>query len=257
MPVELLRTGFGAGLTTVDTFSTNLSSWMSTLTFDKDYINKRQRERVNAKKTSHNLSTGLQVKMDAVVSVCVMDAVVCVCVTEVQAAARNVGEGVLSLANVVTKPIEGGRREGVQGFAKGFAQGLMGSIIKPVDKVRHIATRHIESFKLGQAVSNVVSGVKAEYVSKPLGVSKMVIKRRRKPRMLWGEHGQLRYAQDAQNSFTHWCKGTTTLVTLTFESFSACGSPKMFYNVLHSRRRSSRKRIWCWSSILNVWHSWI
>lgn len=155
VPVELLRSTFGVGLTAADNVSTGISSFMTNLTFDKDYINRRQRERQLARRSSHNLSSGLQ------------------------AAVKNLGEGFMSLSNVVTKPIEGGRKDGFQGAVKGFGQGLMGSLIKPVDK-------------MGQALSNVASGVRAEYMTKPLGARKLVCKRRRKPRMLWGEHGRLR-----------------------------------------------------------------
>eukprot|EP01054_Gregarina_sp_Poly1_P001587 Gregarina_sp_Poly_1__1586@NODE_13_length_23366_cov_172_320786_g11_i0_p1_GENE_NODE_13_length_23366_cov_172_320786_g11_i0NODE_13_length_23366_cov_172_320786_g11_i0_p1_ORF_typecomplete_len4110_score635_11Chorein_N/PF12624_7/8_2e19Chorein_N/PF12624_7/1_7e03SHRBD/PF06650_12/4_7e03SHRBD/PF06650_12/5_5e17VPS13/PF16908_5/1_8e11VPS13/PF16908_5/1_3e03ATG_C/PF09333_11/3e09VPS13_C/PF16909_5/1_4VPS13_C/PF16909_5/61VPS13_C/PF16909_5/72TDRP/PF15683_5/0_26_NODE_13_length_23366_cov_172_320786_g11_i0159812331 len=154
-PMELLRGTVGVGLGLTDQAASGLSSIMSNLTFDKDYINKRQRERQDAKKASHNLSTGLQ------------------------AAKQNLQEGVVAMGNVFVKPWEGGRKEGFGGFMKGIGTGVMGTLIKPVDKV-------------GQALSNVATGIRAEYVSKPIGAKKMVTKRRRKPRMLWGEHGQLR-----------------------------------------------------------------
>eukprot|EP01053_Blabericola_migrator_P000228 Blabericola_migrator_1__227@NODE_105_length_14178_cov_154_704486_g93_i0_p1_GENE_NODE_105_length_14178_cov_154_704486_g93_i0NODE_105_length_14178_cov_154_704486_g93_i0_p1_ORF_typecomplete_len3988_score609_25Chorein_N/PF12624_7/8_1e19SHRBD/PF06650_12/1_5e03SHRBD/PF06650_12/2_7e17VPS13/PF16908_5/5_5e13VPS13/PF16908_5/1_1e02VPS13/PF16908_5/2_3e03VPS13/PF16908_5/7_6e03ATG_C/PF09333_11/4e03ATG_C/PF09333_11/5_6e08VPS13_mid_rpt/PF16910_5/4_2e03VPS13_mid_rpt/PF16910_5/0_00034VPS13_mid_rpt/PF16910_5/3_9e0 len=154
-PLEFLRGTVGVGLNITDQAATGLSSIMSNLTFDKDYINKRQRERQDAKKVAHNLSTGLQ------------------------AAKQNLTEGAVALGNVFIKPWEGGRKEGLGGFVKGIGTGVMGSLIKPVDKV-------------GQALSNVATGIRAEYVSKPMGAKKLITKRRRKPRMLWGEHGQLR-----------------------------------------------------------------
>nr|PUA90332.1 hypothetical protein TGBR9_291180F [Toxoplasma gondii TgCATBr9] len=151
MPYEFGKNTIGLAANAVDSVSAGLGSLLSTLTFDSEYINRRQRERVRSTSSMRDgfLNAG-----------------------------KNIGEGVWSLTNIVTKPIEGAQREGVGGFFKGIGKGLAGSLVKPLDKV-------------GQAVSDMTRGIKAE-VSKPLGGSKCRTERRRKPRMLWGEYGEIR-----------------------------------------------------------------
>ncbi|CBZ51235.1 hypothetical protein NCLIV_043020 [Neospora caninum Liverpool] len=151
MPYEFGKNTIGLAANAVDSVSAGLGSLLSTLTFDSEYINRRQRERV---RTASSMRDGFL------------------------NAGKNIGEGVWSLTNIVTKPIEGAQREGVGGFFKGIGKGLAGSLVKPLDKV-------------GQAVSDMTRGIKAE-VSKPLGGSKCRTERRRKPRMLWGEYGEIR-----------------------------------------------------------------
>ncbi|CDI73730.1 Vacuolar protein sorting-associated protein 13 family protein, related [Eimeria praecox] len=150
MPFELGKNTIGLAANAVDSVSAGLGSLLSTFTFDSEYINRRQRERVRSASSMRDgfLSAG-----------------------------KNIGEGVWSLTNIVTKPIEGAQREGVGGFFKGIGKGIVGSLVKPLDKV-------------GQAVSDVTRGIKAE-VSKPIGASKFRNERRRKPRML-GELGEIR-----------------------------------------------------------------
>ncbi|PFH31994.1 hypothetical protein BESB_019350 [Besnoitia besnoiti] len=151
MPYEFGKNTIGLAANAVDSVSAGLGSLLSTLTFDSEYINRRQRERV---RTASSMRDGFL------------------------NAGKNIGEGVWSLTNIVTKPIEGAQREGVGGFFKGIGKGLAGSLVKPLDKV-------------GQAVSDMTRGIKAE-VSKPLGGTKCRTERRRKPRMLWGEYGEIR-----------------------------------------------------------------
>eukprot|EP01069_Polyplicarium_translucidae_P000770 Polyplicarium_translucidae@DN1387_c0_g1_i2.p2 len=67
---------------------------------------------------------------------------------------------------------------------KGIGKGFVGTLVKPVDK-------------MGQALSNLSEGFRAEYISRPLGGYRLRTRRRRKPRMLWGEAGTLReYSAD-------------------------------------------------------------
>ncbi|CDJ27455.1 uncharacterized protein EMH_0086460 [Eimeria mitis] len=89
----------------------------------------------------------------------------------------STGEGVWALSSIVTKPIEGAQKEGVGGFLKGIGKGLMGSLVKPLDRV-------------GQAVSDVTRGIHAE-VTKPIGALKRISTRHRQPRMI-GEQGEVR-----------------------------------------------------------------
>ncbi|XP_026191492.1 uncharacterized protein LOC34619192 [Cyclospora cayetanensis] len=150
MPYELGKNTIGLAANAVDSVSAGLGSLLSTFTFDSEYINRRQRERV---RNTASMRDGFL------------------------SAGRNIGEGVWSLTNIVTKPIEGAQREGVGGFFKGIGKGIVGSLVKPLDKV-------------GQAVSDVTRGIKAE-VSKPIGAHKFRNERRRKPRLL-GELGEIR-----------------------------------------------------------------
>lgn len=152
IPLEIGRNTIGLAVYAVDNVSVGIGSLLSNLTFDTEYINRRQKERNF--KTNTNMKEGLL------------------------SAVKNIGEGVLSLSNIVTKPIEGAQKEGVGGFFKGIGKGVAGSLVKPLDKV-------------GQAVSDVTRGIKAE-VSKPIGGYKYKTKRHRKPRMLWGEYGKIK-----------------------------------------------------------------
>ncbi|CRH01628.1 conserved Plasmodium protein, unknown function [Plasmodium relictum] len=152
IPLEIGRNTIGLAVYAVDNVSVGIGSFLSNLTFDSEYINRRQKERNF--KSNTNMKEGL---LNAV---------------------KNIGEGVLSLSNIVTKPIEGAQKEGFGGFFKGIGKGVAGSLVKPLDKV-------------GQAVSDVTRGIKAE-VSKPIGGHKYKTKRHRKPRMLWGEYGKLK-----------------------------------------------------------------
>ncbi|GAW82111.1 hypothetical protein, conserved [Plasmodium gonderi] len=152
IPLEIGRNTIGLAVYAVDNVSVGIGSFLSNLTFDSEYINRRQKERNF--KTNTNMKEGLL------------------------SAVKNIGEGVLSLSNIVTKPIEGAQKEGVGGFFKGIGKGVAGSLVKPLDKV-------------GQAVSDVTRGIKAE-VSKPIGGHKYKTKRHRKPRMLWGEYGKIK-----------------------------------------------------------------
>lgn len=152
IPLEIGRNTIGLAVYAVDNVSVGIGSFLSNLTFDSEYINRRQKERTF--KTNTNMKEGLI------------------------SAVKNIGEGVLSLSNIVTKPIEGAQKEGFGGFFKGIGKGVAGSLVKPLDKV-------------GQAVSDVTRGIKAE-VSKPIGGHKYKTKRHRKPRMLWGEYGKLK-----------------------------------------------------------------
>eukprot|EP00921_Rhytidocystis_pertsovi_P013991 GHVQ01022793.1.p1 GENE.GHVQ01022793.1~~GHVQ01022793.1.p1 ORF type:complete len:974 (+),score=57.45 GHVQ01022793.1:182-3103(+) len=154
IPLELGRNTIGLAANAVDNVSSGLGSIISNLTFDAEYINRRQRERTKSVVGTGGLRDGFW------------------------SAGKNLGEGVMSLTNIVTKPLEGAQKEGVGGFVKGIGKGLAGSIFKPFDKV-------------GQAVSDVTRGIRAE-VSKPLGGTKCRATRRRTPRMLWGEYGQLK-----------------------------------------------------------------
>ncbi|KAL8435510.1 hypothetical protein ACSSS7_002437 [Eimeria intestinalis] len=150
MPYEFGRNTIGLAANAVDSVSAGLGSLLSTFTFDSEYISKRQTERG---RTASGMREGIL------------------------SAGKNIGEGVWALSSIVTNPIEGAQKEGLGGFFKGLGKGLVGSLIKPLDRV-------------GQAVSDVTRGIHAE-VSRPMGALKLIRNRKRRPRML-GELGEVR-----------------------------------------------------------------
>lgn len=151
-PLDLVRGTVGFGLTVADNVSHGLGSILSNLTFDTEYIS--QRQKANSR-IPHSVKAGLS------------------------SATKDLKEGFLSLGDIVMKPIGGAQKDGFSGLIKGLGKGVVGTLIKPVDK-------------LGQAVSSVASGIRAEYVTRPLGGYKCRTHRRRKPRMLSGAVGQIR-----------------------------------------------------------------
>ncbi|UKJ88692.2 hypothetical protein MACJ_001936 [Theileria orientalis] len=154
LPLTVGRCTIELAADAVDSVSSGLGLVLSKFTFDKEYMKKR-----SSTKEVTSIKDGL-------------------C-----SAGKTIGEGLFSLTNIVTKPIEGAQKEGVEGFIKGLGKGLLGSIVKPIDKV-------------GIAVSQVSRGIKAN-ISKE---EKFLVDQCRKPRMLWGEFAQIRgySAQDAE-----------------------------------------------------------
>ncbi|UKK01084.2 hypothetical protein MACK_001897 [Theileria orientalis] len=154
LPLTVGRCTIELAADAVDSVSSGLGLVLSKFTFDKEYMKKRS----TAKEVT-SIKDGLY------------------------SAGKTIGEGLFSLTNIVTKPIEGAQKEGVEGFIKGLGKGLLGSIVKPIDKV-------------GIAVSQVSRGIKAN-ISKE---EKFLVDQCRKPRMLWGEFAQIRgySTQDAE-----------------------------------------------------------
>ncbi|EKX73258.1 conserved hypothetical protein [Theileria equi strain WA] len=152
LPITVGKCTIELAADAVDSVSTGIGGLLSKFTFDAEYINKRQRDRIS--RPCSNVKEGIF------------------------SAGKSIGEGFLSLTNIVTKPIEGAQKEGMGGFIKGLGKGLAGSIVKPIDKV-------------GQAVSQVSRGIKAN-MSKSLLFDRCAIEPCRKPRMLWGEFSQVK-----------------------------------------------------------------
>uniref|UniRef100_A0A3B0MVM0 N-terminal region of Chorein, a TM vesicle-mediated sorter, putative n=1 Tax=Theileria annulata TaxID=5874 RepID=A0A3B0MVM0_THEAN len=146
LPITVGKCTIELAVDAVDSFSSGLSMFLSKFTFDKEYIKRR---------TTTKDVTSIK---DGIFS-----------------AGKSIGEGLFSLTNIVTKPIEGAQKEGVGGFIKGLGKGIVGSIVKPIDKV-------------GLAVSQVSRGIKAN-INKE---EKYAVEPCRKPRMLWGEFSQIR-----------------------------------------------------------------
>ncbi|GBE59525.1 VACUOLAR PROTEIN SORTING-ASSOCIATED PROTEIN domain containing protein, putative [Babesia ovata] len=152
IPINVGRNTLEFAAEAVDSVSSGIGSLLSKFTFDNEYINKRQRDRMN--KPSGNMR-------DSIVS-----------------AGKSIGEGFMSLTNIVTKPIEGAQKGGMGGFIRGLGKGLAGSIVKPIDKV-------------GQAVSHVSRTIKVN-MSRQLDGQRWSAEPCRWPRMLWGEYSQLK-----------------------------------------------------------------
>lgn len=152
IPINVGRNTIEFAAEAVDSVSSGIGSLLSKFTFDNEYINKRQRDRMN--KPCGNMR-------DSIMS-----------------AGKSIGEGFMSLTNIVTKPIEGAQKGGMGGFIKGLGKGLAGSIVKPIDKV-------------GQAVSQVSRTIKVN-MSRQLDAQRWSVESCRRPRMLWGEYSQLK-----------------------------------------------------------------
>lgn len=152
IPINVGRNTIEFAAEAVDSVSSGIGSLLSKFTFDNEYINKRQRDRMN--KPHGNMK-------DSIMS-----------------AGKSIGEGFISLTNIVTKPIEGAQKGGMGGFIKGLGKGIAGSIVKPIDKV-------------GQAVSQVSRTIKVN-MSRQLDGQRWSAESCRRPRMLWGEYSQLK-----------------------------------------------------------------
>ncbi|ORM42206.1 putative vacuolar protein sorting-associated protein 13F [Babesia sp. Xinjiang] len=152
IPINVGRNTIEFAADAVDSVSSGIGSLLSKFTFDNEYINKRQRDRMAV--PSGNMRDGIL------------------------SASRSIGEGFISLTNIVTKPIEGAQKGGMGGFIRGLGKGLAGSIVKPIDKV-------------GQAVSHVSRTIKVN-MSRQLEGHRWCTEPCRRPRMLWGEYSQLK-----------------------------------------------------------------
>ena len=130
----------------------------SHLTLDDEYVAQQKKQRAQKKKEIDGVAAGAG------------------------EALKSVGEGVVGLFDVFTKPVEGARDGGVGGFFKGVGVGIMGTIVKPITKV-------------GEAVSDLGSGLSAEVKEGTIvgGITKhrMLKRRKRLPRFLSGELGSI------------------------------------------------------------------
>eukprot|EP00917_Polyrhabdina_sp_WS-2016_P018177 GHVP01039209.1.p1 GENE.GHVP01039209.1~~GHVP01039209.1.p1 ORF type:complete len:3857 (+),score=639.41 GHVP01039209.1:38-11608(+) len=149
--IDAIKQGGGAALVGFETLTSGFGSFLANLTFDPEYINRRQRERSDNNPSDFKEGTASSFK--------------------------SLKEGFLSVGNIFSKPMEGAQKEGASGFMKGLGKGVMGTIIKPFDK-------------MGQAVTNLSAGLRTD-LTKPSGGAKFCTIRRRHPRMLWGESSRL------------------------------------------------------------------
>ncbi|EEA04806.1 uncharacterized protein CMU_038730 [Cryptosporidium muris RN66] len=160
VPLQLGKNTLNVAFSTISAVNSSLTNLLSNLTMDSEYINARQRELYSTQSLSRLNSSSNQYPTASLKE-------------GFSLAGQNITQGLLSLRNIVTKPIEGAQRAGFTGFCTGLIKGVTSSIIKPIDHI-------------GQALNNVIDGIQAE-VNKPLGGYKQRTCRRRIPRLLWGK----------------------------------------------------------------------
>lgn len=129
------------------------ASLMNQLTFDDEYI-QRQRHIREAKRIG-----GFG---DGVVE-----------------AGKSLAQGFEGFADIWRKPLEGARTGGFSGWVSGVGFGCAGTFVKPISK-------------LGQAISDVGSGIAASVGSDSAGKRRLARVRQRLPRLLFEQFGTIR-----------------------------------------------------------------
>ncbi|CAE6962876.1 Vps13a [Symbiodinium natans] len=109
------------------------------------------------------------------------------------AAGKTLMDGVEGMFDVVTKPVEGAKKEGLWGFATGLTKGVAGSIVKPVAAI-------------GTAIGEVGTGLAS--TTNTLNDNEANQRRRarrrlRLPRLLFGELGEVRPFVDFEAQLYH------------------------------------------------------
>lgn len=111
----------GGALNSVEKMTGAVASGLAALTFDKEFEERRERDRM--KKPKH-VFEGIQKGGKAVF--------------------HGFKEG---LTGLVLKPYENAQKDGAVGFFKGVAQGLTGVVVKPVTGVIDFASKTTEGLK--------------------------------------------------------------------------------------------------------------
>jgi len=94
---------------------------VATLSFDDDYVKKRQ---INQRKQPKHVFSGVGQGMFAL------------------------GKGIFDgVTGIVVKPVQGVRKDGAKGFAKGIGQGIVGIAVKPVAGVFEAVSKTSEGIK--------------------------------------------------------------------------------------------------------------
>mmetsp|Transcript_61203 Transcript_61203/g.197864 ORF Transcript_61203/g.197864 Transcript_61203/m.197864 type:complete len:2568 (-) Transcript_61203:194-7897(-) len=130
------------------------ASLMNHLTFDDEYV-ARQRE-IRSRKQIHGFADGMH------------------------EAGRSLGQGIVGVFDVVTKPAEGWRAGGLQGAVVGVGQGVASGFVKPISN-------------LGQAISDVGAGISAAVGPDSFNAQRRRARpRHRLPRLLFSDGGAIR-----------------------------------------------------------------
>lgn len=174
VPLQVGKNTLNMAFSTISMVNSNITSLLSNLTLDTEYINSRQRELLynNSSITSTSSFGGASKLIQGPNS----QQASSLRQGFVQAG-HNLTQGILSLGSVITKPIEGAQKSGFSGFCTGLIKGVTSSVVRPIDHI-------------GQALNNVIDGIQAE-VNKPLGGYKQRIYRRRIPRMLYSQYSKI------------------------------------------------------------------
>ena len=153
MPVKLGGTAISYLTDSIGLLTGEAASLLTTLTLDDDYV--AQQRQIRSGKQIQSLKQG------------------------VAEASMSLLQGVEGIFDVVRKPVEGAQRSGLSGFLVGVGKGMAGSFVKPISKV-------------GQAISDVGSGIAAQATPDSASMKRRRARlRRRQPRLLFGQ-GALR-----------------------------------------------------------------
>jgi len=172
----------------VGLFAGESSSIMSQLTFDDEYIAKQRAVR-----------DGKQIKgfHDGVVE-----------------AGKSLAQGIEGVADLWKKPQEGHRQNGMDGFWSGLGMGLVGSLVKPVEK-------------LGQAISDVGTGIAAQVTPDTACMKRRRARlRQRRPRLLFSQLGAIRpwstlAAEVLEQLGPERCTGVEEVLSLSTDDHAA------------------------------------
>ena len=156
--IHVVQQGGSFALNTVGTVFGHGANIASHLTFDSEYQRKEKQKRHEKEEKIDGLASGGS------------------------EAAKSLAQGVVGVFDIVTKPIEGAKEEGVGGFFKGLAKGAVGTIVKPVVKVADAV--HDLGHGIGKEVGT--SGKTFGNAAK-----RQLYKRKRPPRLLFGELGAI------------------------------------------------------------------
>eukprot|EP00928_Gymnodinium_smaydae_P033092 TRINITY_DN23802_c0_g1_i1.p1 TRINITY_DN23802_c0_g1~~TRINITY_DN23802_c0_g1_i1.p1 ORF type:complete len:2579 (+),score=671.41 TRINITY_DN23802_c0_g1_i1:541-7737(+) len=129
------------------------ASLMAQLTFDDEYIAKQRA--IREAKRINGFSDG------------------------VVEAGKSLAQGLEGIADIWRKPVEGARRDGFQGLVSGLGMGVGGALVKPISK-------------LGQAISDVGSGIAAQVAPVTASSRRRMRRRMRLPRLLFTGVGAIR-----------------------------------------------------------------
>ncbi|CAK0910584.1 unnamed protein product [Prorocentrum cordatum] len=154
VPLKIWGTAVSYLSDSVGLAASEASSLLDHCTLDQGYV-ARQR-RLRGEKQIHSIGSG------------------------VAEAGKSLAQGVEGLFDVVRKPVEGAQRNGIGGLLAGVGRGVAGSFVKPISKV-------------GQAISDVGSGVAAQATPDTQAARRRRERsRQRPPRLLFSSHGLIR-----------------------------------------------------------------
>eukprot|EP00927_Polykrikos_kofoidii_P006296 TRINITY_DN12557_c1_g2_i1.p1 TRINITY_DN12557_c1_g2~~TRINITY_DN12557_c1_g2_i1.p1 ORF type:complete len:1299 (-),score=168.54 TRINITY_DN12557_c1_g2_i1:149-3949(-) len=131
------------------------ASLLSLLTLDSEYVAQQRHLRAQSCCRIHGLGDGIL------------------------EAGKSLAVGVDGVFDVVRKPVEGAARHGVSGFMSGIGRGVAAGVVKPISQI-------------GQAISDVGTGIAAHADVSAVASRRRARVRRRLPRLLYSFGGSVR-----------------------------------------------------------------